>query len=192
VLILLSIGIGLGLALREEPDSNAQAKPDSTSTRLGAATTRLAARPAAAADAGTADTTLSFPPETVLQSDAGSVVSSKKPTPKAKVEPERPRTKTKRRVRKPRVKRRRTARRHKTKRSKPSEITRTMVERKLRQVRREYSKFRGSYGHLLEDDWQKILFANTYGTADEKSNRRLNGMLDGLRGKMKRVRERAE
>jgi serine/threonine protein kinase len=190
VLILLSIGIGLGLALRDDPDPDHVAhRADAVAARPSSLTTRLAVRPP---DAGASDSALvmSFPPETVLQSDGGvaSPAPPKVTTPEAKTK-----TKTKRRARKPKPKRR-YARRSKVKpkRGKPTEISRTMVERKLKQVRREYSQFKRSYGHLLEDDWQKILFANTYGSADEKRYLRLNSMLDGLRGKMRRICERGD
>jgi hypothetical protein len=80
---------------------------------------------------------------------------------------------------------------HKAKAAKPKapkSISTAMVQEKFRMVRLQYTKFTRSYGKLLDEDWQKILFANTYGNMDENKNRRLNEMLDELLRKMKQVR----
>jgi serine/threonine-protein kinase len=82
---------------------------------------------------------------------------------------------------------RRKHKRHKV--VKAAEISATAVQKKFKQVRQEYQQFTRSYGHLLDTEWQQILFANTYDNMDENKYRKLNEMLDSLRRRMKKVRE---
>jgi hypothetical protein len=70
-----------------------------------------------------------------------------------------------------------------------AEISTAAVQKKFKMVRQEYQQFTRSYGHLLDTEWQQILFANTYGNMDENKYRKLNDMLDSLRRRMKKVRE---
>jgi serine/threonine protein kinase len=72
---------------------------------------------------------------------------------------------------------------------KAPEVTPAQVQAKFRQVRGEYQAFTRAYGRRLDQDWQQILFANTYGTMDQGRYQRLNEMLDVLRRKMREVRE---
>ena len=71
-------------------------------------------------------------------------------------------------------------------------VSPAMVQRKFKQARREYQRFTRSYGQQLDSDWQKILFANTYGSMDESKYRRLNAMLDVLRLRMKQIKEKSK
>ncbi|MCC6746282.1 MAG: serine/threonine protein kinase [Deltaproteobacteria bacterium] len=68
-------------------------------------------------------------------------------------------------------------------------ITSAQVQAKFQQVRLEYQRFASAYGARLDREWQRILFANTYGTMDEQGYRRLSRMLDELRQKMAVVRK---
>ena len=75
--------------------------------------------------------------------------------------------------------------RPKVKRRRPR-TTQATVQRKFRQVRREYIRFSRDNGGILDQQWQKILFAHTYGDRTAGSYRKLNGMLDSLRREMKK------
>ncbi len=66
------------------------------------------------------------------------------------------------------------------------------VQRKFKQVRREYQRFTKAFGQQLANDWQKILFANTYGSMDESKYKRLNAMLDVLRLRMRQVKDKSK
>jgi serine/threonine protein kinase len=188
--VLLAGGIALGLALRSGPlghDQGAQetaedrpdARPpgaadDGVSVALAKRARHDSGAAAAERDSGVH---LTFAPEPVSKSDA-------KAPPRGK-----PRKRLKRKKRS-RARRRHAARRRRPRAKKKSqEISTAMVQRKFRQVRREYIKFTRSYGRLLDSQWQQILFANTYGEMDENKHRRLNAMLDNLRRKMRAVRQ---
>jgi hypothetical protein len=188
--VLLAGGIALGLALRSGPlghgtqVATAEDSPDAHTEAVGdvvavsiADGARLDTGAAASAEPDSA-VHLTFAPETVTKSAA-----------KAK-----PRKKSRKHL--TRGQRARARRRHVVKKKrrprakkKAQEISTAMVQRKFRQVRREYIKFTRSYGRLLDSQWQQILFANTYGEMDENKHRRLNAMLDNLRRKMKAVRQ---
>jgi len=181
---LVAVGIALGLMLRGQPEPAV--------TRSVDASQRLAARIRVTADSSGATTPdkgvhLTFAPDPVHHSepDAGQPDLAIAPAPKKAV--------AKRRIPKRRRSRPSGHRKPKTKQvAKPRPISSAMVQKKFTQVRREYSSFKKSYGHLLDSEWQKILFASTYGNMDENRYRRLNAMLDDLRDRMKRVQERGE
>jgi len=178
LLVLISIGVSLGFLLGEDPAQHPTSTPATVKDamtvviRVRADLTAPAAAPEP--DAAPPDT-LVFAPEPVQQSDAGVTTTTK-------VRTKRPTRRWRHRKHQPR--------RHKRVKAPPKTISAPMVQRKYRQVNREYSAFKRSYGGLLDSEWQKILFANTYGNMDEGRYRRLNNMLDDMRRKMKRVRER--
>ncbi len=98
-----------------------------------------------------------------------------------------------RKVRKKRPRWKRKPRPRKTKKpARKRPVSAAQVQRKFKQVRREYQRFTRSYGHQLDSDWQKILFANTYGNMDESKYRRLNAMIDVLRLRMKQMRKKSK
>jgi len=185
--VLIAIGVGLGLLLREgavvHPGTE-RPSVDGPALVGGAVGDQHAAASRPSPDQGLpGDSTivLTFAPEPVEQSDGGVTVSLRtKDAGNGKVDRQRPRRRNRRNRRRPPV-------RHK-KAKPPQKISSAVVQRKFRQVRKEYGGFKRSYGHQLDDEWQKILFANTYGNMDEDKYRRLNTMLDAFQSKMKRAR----
>ena len=73
----------------------------------------------------------------------------------------------------------------KTRRRRPR-VSQASIQRKFGQVKREYTRFSRKNGGILDQQWQKILFAYTYGDRTSGSYRKLNGMLDELRQQMKK------
>jgi serine/threonine protein kinase len=67
----------------------------------------------------------------------------------------------------------------------PAPAAAVVVQEKFREVRKEYQEFTRSYGRRLDREWQRILFAHTYGNKDDTSYRLLNEMLDDLKRKMR-------
>lgn len=184
--VLISIGVGLGLLLREGavvrpgPARPAGDGPAVVGSALDLQSV-AASRPAPDQGLpGDSDTVLTFAPEPVEQSDGGVTVSLRTRDAGSGLDRQRPRRRNRRIRRRPPV-------RHK-KAKPPPKISAAVVQRKFREVRKEYGGFKRAYGHQLDDEWQKILFANTYGNMDEDKYRRLNAMLDAFRSKMKRAR----
>jgi len=182
LLVLVGIGVGLGMMLRRDgsprmADSTPVGLPGVAAGAPDAAQVRVTPLPPGP-DAGPARShetahdaavALVFAPDPVRQSDAGMT------TTKVRARPIR--------IRRPRRRRPRPV--------KPRAASPEMMQRTFRQVSREYSEFKRSYGGVLDDAWQKILFASTYdGNMDEGRYQRLKAMLDDMRRKMKHVRER--
>jgi serine/threonine protein kinase len=185
---LVAVGVVLGLVLRGQPEPAA--------TRVVDASPKLAVRVRISADSAASPTGaatpdkgvhLTFAPDPVHHSepDAGGPDLLAAPAPKKVIVKRRPYKR-----RRPRPSGHRKAKAKQV--AKPRPISSAMVQKKFTQVRREYSSFKKSYGHLLDSEWQKILFANTYGNMDENRYLRLDAMLDDLRQRMKRVKERGE
>ena len=80
-------------------------------------------------------------------------------------------------------KRRRPVKVHKVATVSPQQVLKKFVR-----VRGQYRRFTRSYGTLFDREWQRILFANTYGKKDQNRYKRLDQMLDRLVAKMSRAR----
>ena len=119
-------------------------------------------------------------PSAPARPDAEAVVETKVVRKTAPKQRKRPRWK------------RRYPRRKKVRKPAVKTVSPATVQRRFKQVRREYQRFTKSYGRQLESDWQKILFANTYGSMDESKYKRLNAMLDVLRLRMKQIRDKSK
>jgi serine/threonine protein kinase len=208
--VLVAVGVTLGLALREgpleegggtgaaavgdmQPQPSGPEKSAAVASRAGEADS---APPAPAAPDPDAGVHMTFAPVPITKSDTGAPAASGRDASvpaagsKGSKASKKARKRSRRRGHRRRTKHQRRLAARKRPRSKPARprsISTAMVQRKFRQVRREYLRFRGSYGHQLDNHWQKILFANTF--SDENKYQRLNTLLDGLRAKMRRVRQ---
>jgi serine/threonine protein kinase len=196
--VLVAVGVGVGLALRgglvasSDPpsaDSRAaptvgassakEASPAASDSAVLVAVTSVDAGVVAAADAAPgprtdADVQMTFEPEHVTKS--AKAIAARK----AKLLRQR-------RLRRARMARRRAAKQRSAGAKRPRSISTRMVQRKFRQVRQEYMRFKRSYGGQLDSYWQRILFSNTFGNMDENKHRRLNGLLDNLRRRMRQM-----
>ena len=209
--VLVAVGVGVGLALRgglvalsDPPAADSRAAP-----AVVASSAKEASASASTADHGKASPVTSDGAVVVAVTsvDAGGVaVADAAPGPSLDAdvqmtfEPEHVTKSAKaiaakkakllrqRRLRKARMARRRAAKKQRAAASKrPRSISTGMVQRKFRQVRQEYMRFKRSYGGQLDSYWQRILFSNTFGNMDENKYRRLNSLLDNLRRRMKQM-----
>ena len=191
-IVLVMVGAGVGAyQLTRSMQSNATAPADALAKNStgepGPGHTDLQQTPTAVApDAGQQDS------QAPVEVDAAPTVDSSMALPDSSARP----VENVVRVRKKQPRPRRPRRRPRWKRprkikkaTKPQKVSPRQVQRKFKRVRQEYQRFTRSYGHQLDSDWQKILFANTYGSMDESKYKRLNAMLDVLRLRMKQLRE---
>ncbi len=208
--VLVAVGVGVGLSLRgglvassDPPAADSRAAPT-----VGASSAKEASASASTADHGLASPAASDSAvvAAVTTVDAGGVASADaapEPRKDADVqmtfEPEhvtksakaivakRSKLLRQRRLRRARMARRRAAKQRSAGSKRPRSISTRMVQRKFRQVRQEYMRFKRSYGGQLDSYWQRILFANTFGNMDENKHQRLNSLLDNLRRRMKQM-----